>query len=47
MASNNHHNEEIDRVIQKCVDEIWSKYDDDNNGFLDKDETKKFVKDTL
>ena len=40
-------NTEIDNVIAKCVDEIWSKYDDDNNGYLDKEETKAFVKDTL
>ena len=38
---------EIDQVISKCVDEIWTKYDDDGNGYLDKDETKRFVKDTL
>ena len=38
---------EIDAVISKCVDEIWSKYDDDGNGYLDKDETKAFVRDTL
>ena len=38
---------EIDQVIQKCVDEIWTKYDDDNSGALDKEETKKFVQDTL
>ena len=38
---------EIDAVIAKCVDEIWAKYDNDNSGALDKDETKKFVQDTL
>ena len=38
---------EIDAVISKCVDEIWVKYDDDNSGALDKEETKKFVQDTL
>ena len=38
---------EIDAVISKCVDEIWSKYDDDESGFLDKAETKRFVMDTL
>ena len=27
---------EIDLVIAKCVDEIWSKYDKDNSGYLDK-----------
>ena len=40
-------NAEIDAVIAKCVDEIWNKYDDDGNGFLDKEETKHFVQDTL
>ena len=45
MASNSA--SEIDNVIGKCVDEIWSKYDDDNNGYLDKQETKRFVQDTL
>ena len=40
-------NSEIDNVIAKCVDEIWSKYDTDGNGNLDKDETKQFVRDTL
>ena len=38
---------EIDNVIGKCVDKIWSKYDDDNNGYLDKHETKRFVQETL
>ena len=38
---------EIDSVIEKCVEEIWNKYDDDGNGYLDKEETKHFVKDTL
>ena len=40
-------NSEIDNVIAKCVDEIWSKYDTDGNGNLDKEETKQFVRDTL
>ncbi len=39
--------EEIDSVIKKCVEDIWAKYDDDGNGYLDKSETKAFVKDTL
>ena len=38
---------EIDLVIAKCVDEIWSTYDKDNSGYLDKQETKAFVMDTL
>ena len=41
------HGNEIDAVIAKCVDEIWDKYDVDNSGALDKEETKKFVQDTL
>ena len=45
MDSSN--NQEIEAVIKKCVEEIWVKYDDDNNGFLDKNEAKQFVKDTL
>ena len=43
----NAQNTEIDQVIKKCVDEIWAKYDSDGNGYLDKQETKQFVKDTL
>ena len=31
---------DIDLVINKVVEDIWGKYDDDNNGFLSKDETK-------
>ena len=38
---------EIDIVIGKCVEEIWYKYDDDHSGYLDKQETKLFVQDTL
>ena len=37
----------VNDVINKCVDEIWSKYDTDNSGALDKEETKKFVSETL
>ena len=44
---NNQPMSEIDVVITKCVDEIWSKYDKDNSGELDKNETKQFVMDTL
>ena len=38
---------DIDAVIRKCVDDIWAEYDKDNSGALDKDETKRFVKNTL
>ena len=29
------------------MEEIWYKYDDDHSGYLDKEETKLFVQDTL
>ena len=38
---------DIDKVIEKCVDDIWKEYDKDNSGALDKEETKKFVMNTL
>ena len=38
---------DIDTIINKCVDDIWDKYDKDMSGFLDKEETKAFVKDTM
>ena len=37
----------IDEVINKCVADIWTQYDTDGNGTLDKNETKEFVKKTL
>ena len=37
----------IDDIIKHCIDEIWEKYDDDNNGYLDREETKAFIKDSL
>ena len=38
---------DIDAVIKKCVDDIWLEYDKDGSGALDKEETKKFVDNTL
>jgi Ca2+-binding EF-hand superfamily protein len=38
---------DIDGIIEKCIDDIWKTYDKDNSGFLDKLETKAFVKNTL
>lgn len=38
---------DIDKIIENCIDDIWKNYDKDNSGFLDKDETKAFVKNTL
>mmetsp|Transcript_2824 Transcript_2824/g.1936 ORF Transcript_2824/g.1936 Transcript_2824/m.1936 type:complete len:88 (+) Transcript_2824:57-320(+) len=37
----------IDEIIEKCIDDIWKKYDKDNNGHLDKHETRLFVQQTL
>jgi len=31
----------------RCVDDLWAKYDLDGNGYLDKNEAKKFISDTL
>ena len=36
-----------EQAIQGVIDQIWDKYDVDKSGALDKDETKKFVQDTL
>ena len=36
-----------EQAIQAVIDQIWDTYDQDNSGALDKEETKKFVKDTL
>ncbi len=38
---------DIDITIEKCIDDIWRTYDKDNSGYLDKNETKQFVKNTL
>ena len=33
----------MNEVLQKCIDQIWFKYDDDNSGYLDREEARKFV----
>ena len=38
---------DIDGIIEKCIDDIWKNYDKDNSGYLDKQETKAFVQNTL
>lgn len=38
---------DADAIIIKCVDDIWKEYDKDGSGRLDKEETRKFVQDTL
>ena len=37
----------IDAVINRAVAQIWAKYDVDNNGTLDMDEAKAFVREIL
>ena len=39
--------QQLNAVIEKCVNDIWEEYDKDGNGCLDKQETKAFVKNTL
>ena len=34
-------------MIENSIDAIWKAYDKDDSGFLDKAETKTFVKNTL
>jgi hypothetical protein len=34
-----------EEAIQGVIDQIWDTYDVDRSGYLDKEETKKFVKD--
>ena len=36
-----------DEAIKEVIDQIWYTYDIDKSGELDKEETKKFVQDTL
>ena len=30
-----------------CIDQIWTKYDDDNSGYLDREEAKRFVMESV
>ena len=36
-----------EQAIQGVIDQLWDTYDIDGNGSLDKEETKKFVQDTI
>ena len=33
----------IDWIIRQCVEDIWSQFDTDGSGALDKDEARLFV----
>ena len=34
-------------MMAKCVEQLWAQYDTDGNGYLDREETKRFVKDSM
>lgn len=34
-------------MMRKCVDQLWVQYDTDGNGYLDRAETMRFVKDSM
>lgn len=36
-----------DQAIMEMIDTIWDQYDEDGSGDLDKDETRRFVEETL
>ena len=38
---------ELDAMISKCIGEIWSKYDFNSSGYLEKSEAKRLVQDTI
>ena len=37
----------IDDILMRCIDSLWNKYDDDGSGYLDKDETKVFILESI
>ena len=37
----------VEEIIDKIVQDIWSQYDKDNSGYLDKKESRPFVAQTL
>lgn len=34
-------------MLKQCIDEIWQEYDKDYNGYLDKEECKRFILSTV
>ena len=30
-----------------CIDQIWNQYDDDNSGYLDREEAQRFVTESI
>ena len=37
----------MDDVIKKCIEDIWDQYDTENTGYLNRDQARIFVKQTL
>ena len=37
----------VDQTLMPTVEDLWKNYDTDGNGYLDKNETKAFVRETL
>ena len=33
--------------MMRCIDKIWIEYDDDGNGYLDREETRAFIQSSL
>ena len=36
-----------EKAIKDLIDDLWYKYDKDDSGSIDKEETKQFIKDNL
>lgn len=37
----------MDDILKICIDQIWDAYDDDCSGYLDREEAKKFVMESI
>ena len=37
----------LDEIMMRCIDKIWDVYDDDGNGYLDREETRAFIQSSL
>ena len=37
----------IDFILSLCIEKIWTKYDEDNSGYLDREEAKRFVVESI